>query len=111
MVVYDTVNKLAQELKETEAYLEFKKMREMINANEELKNKLKEFDKMRYESQVLAMQGGKPEESSYQKLQEVYGELIQDENAKMYLEAEMKFNTLMSDVNRIIGEAVVDILK
>lgn len=111
MVVYDTVNKLAKELKETEAYIEFKKSKEKINSNEEIKGKLKEFDQMRYESQVVAMQGGEKNEAVYAKLQEIYADLIKNEEAKLYLEAEMKFNTLMGDVNRIIGEVVVELMK
>lgn len=111
MVVYDTVNKLAKELKETEEYILFKNSKSEINANEELKNKLKEFDKMRYESQMIAMHGGEAAKDTYEKMEKVYAELIQDEKAKKYLEAEMKFNTLLGDVNRIIGEAIMDVLK
>ena len=38
-------------------------------------------------------------------------ELIQDELAKEYFNAELKFNVLLADVNKIIGEAVRDIIK
>ena len=111
MNVYDTTNKLAGELKESEAYIEFKKMKEMLKDTPELENKIKEFDILRYETQIVSMQEGKAPEDKYKKMQDKYMELIKDEMAKKYLEAETKFNTLISDVNRIIGESIKDILK
>lgn len=111
MNVYDTVNKLAGELRESEAFLEFKKVKEMLKTMPELENKMKDFDVLRYETQILSMQQGKAPEDKYKKMQDTYMELVSDENAKKYLEAETKFNTLISDVNRIIGESIKDVLK
>ena len=111
MNVYDTVNKLAGELKESEAFVEFKKAKEMLKTFPELEKKIKDFDILRYETQIISMQEGKAPEDKYKKMQETYIELIADENAKKYLEAETKFNTLIADVNRIIGESIKDVLK
>lgn len=110
MNVYDTANKLAFEIKESNEFLELKKLKEIINSNNELQTKLKEFDTLRYETQIMSMQG-KVEEEKTKKMQDIYIELIKDENAKNYLEAEMKFNILISDVNRIIGESIKEIMK
>ena len=44
-------------------------------------------------------------------VQELYGELIQNQEASKYFDAEMKFNILIADVNKIIGEAVQGLLK
>ena len=48
MNVYDTVNQLAKEIKKSEEYLEYKKMKELINEKSELKEKLDDFEKARY---------------------------------------------------------------
>ena len=45
------------------------------------------------------------------KMKELYAELIQIEDAKKYFDAEMKFNIVLADVNKIIGEAVRDVIK
>ena len=111
MNVYDTANKLAQEMKTSTEYVEYKNVKEKVNANENLKQKISEFEKLRYDIQVLAMQGIKAEETKTQEMQKVYMELIQDELAKEYFNAELKFNVLLADVNKIIGEAVQDIIK
>ena len=43
MNVYDTANKLAQEIKQSEEYANYKMAKEAINLNVELKNKIDEF--------------------------------------------------------------------
>ena len=62
MNVYDTANNLAKEIKVSEEYLKFKEAKQKLNSNSELKQKIEDFEKMRYEIQVLAMQGQKVEE-------------------------------------------------
>ena len=44
-------------------------------------------------------------------VQELYGELIQNEEASKYFDAEIRFNVLIADVNKIIGESVKDLLQ
>jgi len=111
MNVYDTVNKLAQEIKNSNEYLEFKKIKEQINLNTELKEKIKEFEKNRYQVQMMAMQTGNPNEEMYKKIQEEYTELIKNEIIMKYFDAELKFNVLLADVNKIIGESVRDVIE
>lgn len=110
MNVYDTVNKLAQELKESDEYKNLKKYKELVNANQEIKEKLKKFQTLRYEVQIGAMQGLDADKEKEKELQEVYTELLSKENIKEYFDAEFKFNILLADVNKIIGEAVKDLL-
>ena len=43
-------------------------------------------------------------------MQQLYMELVELTDVKNYFEAETKFNILLSDVNRIIGDAVKDLL-
>ena len=111
MNVYDTVNKLAQEIKSSDEYKNFKKYKELIKSNNEIDSKLKKFEELRYETQISAMQGIKPEENKEKELQTVYTELSAKENVKEYFEAEFKFNVLIADVNKIIGEAIQDVIK
>ena len=110
MNVYDTVNKLAQELKEADEYKNLKKYKELINTNAEVKEKIKKFQTLRYEIQIGAMQGAELNKEKETELQELYTELLSKENVKEYFDAEFKFNVLLADVNKIIGEAVKDLL-
>ena len=111
MNVYDTVNKLATELKESEEYVNYKKAKNALDSNPDLKNKIKEFEEARYESQLEAMQTGNTNEEKVKKMQELYIELIKDEEAQKFFDAEMKFNILLADVNKIIGDSIKDVLE
>lgn len=110
MNVYDTANKLAQEIRSSEEYLQYKKAKSDLESNAELKAKVDEFEKTRYEVQVLAMQGKEVEEEKNKKLQEMYTILIQNKEIKEYFDLEVKFNVMIADVNKIIAESVQDVL-
>ena len=44
-------------------------------------------------------------------MQELYMKLYEDSDAVKFFEAETKFNIVLADVNKIIGDAVMDVLK
>ena len=110
MNVYDTANRLASEIKQSEEYMKYKMAKQSLNLNTKLKEKMMEFEQTRYEVQLEMMQTGKNNEEKYKKMQELYAELIEDEEAKRFFEAETKFNVVIADVNKIIGEAVRDVI-
>lgn len=110
MNVYDTANKLASEIKASEEYKKYKEAKENINSNAELKQKIDEFEKLRYDVQVLAFQGKEAGEEKSKKLQEMYTILIEEKQIKEYFDLEVKFNVMIADVNKIIAEAVQDVL-
>ncbi len=111
MNVYDTANRLATELKQSEEYMNYKMAREALALNPDLKKKIGEFEMARYDAQLTEMQTGKEDEEKSNKMKNLYAELIQIEDAKKYFDAEMKFNILLADVNKIIGEAVRDVMQ
>lgn len=111
MNIYDTANKLAQEIKQSEEYVNYKMAKEALNMNNELKEKMKGFAQKRYEVQMEYMQTGNKNEDGEKKIQDLYMELIQNEEAKKYFDAETKFNIVIADVNKIIGEAIRDVIQ
>ncbi len=111
MNVYDTANKLAAEIKQSEEYVNYKMARETLALNPDLKKKIGEFEMARYDAQLTQMQTGKEDEEKTNKMKELYAELIQIDDAKKYFDAEMKFNIVLADVNKIIGEAVRDVIQ
>ena len=111
MNVYDTANQLATEIKQSEEYLNYKKAREALALNPDLKKKIGEFEVARYDAQLTQMQTGQEDVEKTNKMKEIYAELIQIDDAKKYFDAEMKFNIVLADVNKIIGEAVRDVIQ
>ena len=111
MNIYDTANKLAYEIKESDEYKKFKELKQEIAKDEEISGKIQEFEKVRYEVQLASIQGIEQENEKAMELQKMYVELIQNEKVREYFEVELKFNVILTDINKIIGEAVEDVLK
>lgn len=110
MNVYDAVNNLARAIKDSNEYKEYKELKEKIVKEPQLKAQIDEFEKIRYEEQLLAMQGEKQSEEKMAKLQELYKILVQNPDVKEYFDKEVKFNVMIADINKIIGEAIKDVL-
>lgn len=111
MYVYDQANELAKSLKESKEYLEYKKIKEEVKSIPEMKEKIDEFEKIRYETQLLTIQGEEQNEEKMNKLKELYQILMQNPKVKEYFDVEVRFNVMLADVNKIIGEAVKDVLQ
>lgn len=111
MKVYDEVNNLAKAIKESQEYLEYKEIRNELFADPDMKNKVEEFEKIRYEEQLLAMQGEEQTEEKMEKLKALYQILVQNEKVKEFFDKEVRFNVMMADVNKTIGEAIKDVLE
>lgn len=109
--VYDSVNNLADAIKRSKEYTEYKEIKEKIMKDKDTKAKIDEFEKIRYEEQVLALQGEKQSEEKMKKLQELYTILVQNPDVKDYFDKEVRFNVMIADINKIIGEAIKDVLQ
>ena len=110
MQVYDTANRLAQEIRESEEYTKYKKLKDEIHNNPEKMQKIEEFEKLRYEVQLMAYTGQSKDEEKNKKLEEMYATLVENKDIKEYFDLEVKFNIMIADVNKIIAEAIKDVL-
>ena len=110
MGVYDAVHELANQLKHSKEYLEYKTIKDKVYVNPEVKEKIEEFEKIRYEAQLLTIHGEEQNPEKMEKLQELYKILLENKDIKNFFDAEVRFNVLLADVNKIIGEAVKDVL-
>ena len=110
MNVYDTANRLAQEIRESKEYTDYKKLKKSLMENADTKKKIEDFEKLRYEVQLMQYTGEDKDEEKTKKLQEMYEVLMKDEQVKQYFDLEVKFNVMIADVNKIIAEAIKDVL-
>jgi cell fate (sporulation/competence/biofilm development) regulator YlbF (YheA/YmcA/DUF963 family) len=110
MNVYDTANRLAYEIQESEEYKEYKKLKDSVMSNSDTKSKIEEFEKLRYDVQLMQYTGEGKDENKAKKLEEMYRMLVEDKQIKQYFDLEVKFNVMIADVNKIIAEAIRDVL-
>ncbi len=110
MYVYDEANNLAKAIQESKEYKEYKEAKEEIEAIPEMKTKIEEFEKIRYDVQVMSFQGKDEDKEKKNKLQEMYDILMKEPKIKEYFDIEVRFNIMLADVNKIISESVKDLL-
>ena len=58
----------------------------------------------------MAIQGEKQNDEKMKKLQELYNILVNDPKVKDYFDKEVRFNLMVADINKMIGEAIKDVL-
>ena len=109
--VYDAAHKVADEIRQSEEFLAYKEAREHVLANPDLKAKIEEFEKIRYDVQVLSLEKGTSDPEKMKKLQELYTILVENKDVKEYFDLEVKFNVMVADVNKIIAESMEEIFK
>ncbi|MBO4816459.1 MAG: YlbF family regulator [Clostridia bacterium] len=109
MYVYDEANNLAKAIQECKEYKDYEKAKKEVEAIPELKTKIDEFEKIRYDVQVMSFQG-KEDQEKMTKLQEMYDILNKEPKIKEYFDIEVRFNIMLADVNKIISESVKDLL-
>lgn len=114
MEIYDTANKLATEIKNSEQYKALKQSKETLMSIPEKKELIEEFEKLKQEVQVMELKRKDnqevDEEDKKIKLAKLYNVLIENKDIKEYFDNEIAFNKLMYDVNKIIGDAIRDIM-
>ncbi len=109
MYVYDEANNLAKAIQESSEYKEYKKAKKEVETIPDMKKKIDEFEKIRYDVQVMSFQG-KEDKEKMNKLQEMYDILNKEPKIKEYFDIEVRFNIMLADVNKIISESVKDLL-
>lgn len=100
--IYDKANDLAKTLKEEPSYKEYVSIRDEIYKDEAVKKMVEDFKKLQFEAQATYLSGQEPPAELMDKIQKT-GEVLQF-NPKIteYFAAEYKFNTLISDLYKII---------
>jgi cell fate (sporulation/competence/biofilm development) regulator YlbF (YheA/YmcA/DUF963 family) len=114
MYVYDKANELARALTESEEYKSYKAAKDKVDKSNSSKDMLKDFKKKQFELQAMQLSGQKPDEEKLSQIQSLYQVIILNPDIAEYLNAELKFSQMFSDIYNIIGKAVeldMDFLK
>ncbi|MDO4834043.1 MAG: YlbF family regulator [Bacillota bacterium] len=105
MNVYDQAHQLAAAIKESEECKQFNDVKAKVEANPELDAAIKDFIKQQFEFQTKQMMGQEPDQDAFVRLQQLSAVLMQDPLTGQYLQNQMIFSRMMSDVYKIIGDA------
>ena len=114
MEIYDTANRLAEEIRNSKQYKDLKRAKDELMDNTEKRQMIIDFEELKKEVQLMEMQrlNNEPidEQDKKDKLITMYNVLIQNKDIKDYFDYEIAFNQLMVDINKIIGSSIKDVL-
>ncbi len=105
MYVYDRANLLAADIRECPEFKEYKALKDELYQDEATKSLIRQYKSLQFEAQAVMLSGQKPSEEIMNKLKKMGEVLGFNEKVTRFFAAEYKFNTLISDVYKIIGEA------
>lgn len=108
---YDKVHELVRSIKESQEVKEYLQIKEEIYQDEKNKEMIKDFREKQMEVQSLLMQGQEAESEKMEKLQNLYQILASNVKIKEFFDKEVRFDVMLSDIYKIIGEALKDIIE
>ncbi len=108
---YDKVHELVKAIKESDEVKEYLKLKEEIYKDEENRELIKDFREKQMEVQSLLMQGQEAENEKMEKLKNLYQILASNVKVKEFFDKEVRFDVMLSDIYKIIGEALKDIIE
>lgn len=104
--VYDAAHQLANAIKEAEEFKQFRKLESEVKENPNLKGMVEDFQKRQLEIQAAQLSGRQPDPKKMEQMQELFTVITKDAKAAEYFQAEMRFNQMMTDVSKILGDAM-----
>ncbi|NMB09584.1 MAG: YlbF family regulator [Tissierellia bacterium] len=97
---------LALDISNSKEYKNFVKAKKEIDANEENKKILEDFQKKILNYQVKLAETGKEDNEELEKIQSLQNILMMNEDLAKYFQAEYSFSILMRDVNEILEKTL-----
>ena len=106
MNVYDQAHNLAQAVRESEEFKQYDQLKKVVDQNEELSKMIKDFQAKQFEVQAKQLMGEEAAPDMNQQIQNLYQIIMKDPMAAQYMQAEMRFQLMMNDVYKILGEVM-----
>ena len=111
MNFYDNINNLVSSFKQTDEYIEYKRLKESLKSNTEIYNMLKDFKDKQNEVQIAFLNGQDVTKEKKEEMENLYSIVIQNEDCRKIRECEMKINIILSDLQKSMGEAIEELVK
>ena len=106
MNVIEKAKELAAAIKQTPEFTTYRELKDQLNSNEDLRGPFSLFEAKQMNLQRSQMLGEALNEDEIKDAQELYQELNENEVAKKYFESEFELNKMMSEVSKILGDAM-----
>lgn len=103
---YQSVYTLAEEMKRSEAYSEYARLRDVVMADETNATLLKEYRRMQGQLQMTSMAHKEPDKADVDRFSSLTSLLFANSDVQAYLLAEMRLQQALAQVLKILGDAL-----
>ncbi len=106
MTAYDKAHELAKLLSQSDEYKVFRKAKNSLEQDQENVRTLQDFRRKQLEIQMAQISGEEIDEEYIKQTEKLYELLSMNPRINEYLNAEYRLSRMMSDIQKIIGDAV-----
>lgn len=106
MSVYEKAHELARALRESQELRELKRIKNTVFTSSKNNEMITDFKRKQFELQTEQLAGKEPEKDKLDQLQQLYSILIANPDISKYFEAEYRFDRMVSDIYKILGESI-----
>lgn len=110
MNFYDKVHEMVRAFKDTPEFREYIDLKNKLKEEKDAYDRLKDFKERQKNYQMEYIGGKEQSKEKLDEMQNLYSIVIQNETSRKLLENEMKINVMLDDMQKIIGDALKDIV-
>lgn len=110
MNFYDKVHEMVRAFKDTPEFREYVELKNKLKEEKDAYDRLKDFKERQKNCQMEYIDGKEQSKEKLDEMQNLYSIVIQNETSRKLLENEMKINVMLADMQKIIGDALKDII-
>lgn len=110
MNFYDKVHEMVRAFKDTPEFREYVELKNKLKEEKGAYDRLKDFKERQKNYQMEYIDGKEQSKEKLDEMQNLYSIVIQNETSRKLLENEMKINVMLADMQKIIGDALKDII-
>jgi cell fate (sporulation/competence/biofilm development) regulator YlbF (YheA/YmcA/DUF963 family) len=110
MNAYDKAHELARALRESEEFRTLAEKKKQVDADPQAKKILDDFRRRQWELETRRLMGEEITEDDRQAMQKLQDAIQLHQTLREYLEVEYRFSVLYSDIHRILGDAVREVV-
>lgn len=108
MNVYDKAHELARALKSSPEYAGYLAAKEALKPDEQAQKMVRDFIQKKMEMEYEVLSGKGEDQAKADQLKRMFELLAHNTKAREFLEAYFRFQRVMADVSKIIGDSVAE---
>ncbi len=109
MNVYDLAHELAKAMADSDEYKGYLEAKKVVEADETNSKMVNDFHKMEMDVNAKQVTGQKPTDEEIKKINDMYQLISMNQTVKDFLDSEMRLSTMISDVFKIINDAIGEV--